>query len=395
MRRPLLLLAACLFLAQAGYAQYLYGTVIAGNTQPALYRFDPTTNVFSQILKTFPYYQPISTKDTARKIIYYLVPNMISTDNDPDTLLAVKLADTTLSKRPIAKGSLPFPKYENSNRLISASSKGIVAYDLTTNQYSILDSNVKITGIHSATYDQTNGRYICMRTTSGANAPDTLFVYTMATKTLKKYAVGVNNSSREMVYSPASNKAVFLGIPYNSSAHGIYSFNLGTQQSALEALVPNTGTSLNCSTFDETNNRYFYVGITNNQGTGFNIVEYRLNTNTVVDHLVGPPGLGFAQYFDNLKVSQPPPGTGVGLLNTEEPFRMYPNPAGEQLNVTVDLKGRKASILVLDLTGKTVLKKDVAEATNLVNIASLPGGQYILKVVFEDKAYSRIFTKDK
>lgn len=392
MRRPLLLLAACLFLAQAGYAQYLYGTVIAGNTQPALYRFDPATNTFSQLLKTFPYFQPISTKDTARKIIYYLVPNMISTDNAPDTLLTLKLMDTTISKRPIAKGSLPFPKYENSNRLISASANGMVAYNLTTNQFSMIDSNVKLTRIHSAEFDQTNGRYICMRTTTGTNAPDTLFVYTVATKTLKKYAVGVNNSSREMVYSPISNKALFLGIPYNSSAHGIYSFNLTTQQSALEALVPNTGTSLNCSTFDETNNRYFYVGITNNQGTGFNIVEYRLNTNTVVDHLVGPPGLGFGQYFDNLKVSQPP-GTGVGLLSTEEPFRMYPNPAGEQLNVMIDLKGRTASVLVLDLTGKTVWKKDVAEATNLVNIASLPGGQYILKVAFNDKAYSRIFTK--
>jgi hypothetical protein len=394
MRKALLFMIGAMITTHAGFAQYLYGTSVVVGQERSLVRFDPATNTFSTLLKKFDCYQPISTKDTVYKVMYFMAPNLSSASPNPDTLVTVKLTDTTVSKAPVAKGTLPFPMYTN-GRLISASAQGMAAYNIATRQYSIIDSNVKITGLHSADFDHTRGRYICMKRNNNSSIPDTLFVYTMATRVLNKYAMGVSGTSQEMTYSPANDKVVFMGTLSNTASHGIFTFSLAAQQLSLDApLSIAGGVLINCSTFDQMGNRYFCVKTTNNNGTGYNIIEYRLNTQTIVDHNVifPAPGLGYPQYFDHLRVTAPG-GSSVGMLNTEEPFKMYPNPAGNQLNVTIDLKGRSAAIRVSDLTGKTMLVMDKAAATNSVDVSALANGQYVLSIVFGDKTYSRLFVK--
>lgn len=393
MRKLCLLMAAAVLTTHASNAQKLYGTSVAAGGQRALYSFDPANNSFGTIIKTFEYYQPVSTKDTARKIMYFMAPNLSSTSTNPDTLVIVKLADSTLTTKPFEKASLPYPHYYN-DKLISISAKGMVSFDLLNNQYNIIDTNFKITGVHSADFDRTRGRYICMKRFNALNVVDSIYVYTVATKALQRYGVPtIAGNSNEMCYSPTSDKCIFIGIPQNTANMGLYSFHLGTQQLANEVLFANTGTLVNCSTMDQTGNRYFCVKITNTTGTGFNILEYRLNTNTLVDHLVGPPGLGFPQFFDHLRVTAPPSGNSVGNLNAEEPFTMYPNPAGNELMVNIDAKGTTPTIKIIDITGKTVMEKNNAQAKNTLTINHLPKGNYVLQIVFKEAIYSRLFVK--
>lgn len=393
MKKLLLFMAAACLSIPVCSAQYLYGTSVAAGTQASLVRFNPANNSFVTILKFFNYYQPVSTKDTLNKVIYFMTPNPGSASQNPDTLITFKVADSSMSKRPFAKGTFPYPQYYN-GRLISVSPSGMAAFDLATNQFSLIDTNVKINGIHSADFDRTRGRYISMKRSSNSTFPDTIFVYTLATRVLNKYPLAtIAGNSNEMCYSPTSDKALFLGAQTNTGNLGIYSFNLATQQVVFEMPLANTGTLVNCSTFDEVNNRYFCVKTTNNIGTGFNILEYKLNTSTAVDHLVGPPGLGFPQYFDNQHFPQT--GTGIGNLAEEEPFKMYPNPAGNLLHLNIELSGQKTSIRILDLTGKVVLEKAIAEAKNTIDVSTLAPGKYVLTLIFKDKTYTRLFDKSE
>ncbi len=393
MRKTLLLVAAALCSAPASFAQYLYGTSTAAGVNPCLVRFNPANNSFVTMLKSFNYFQLSSAKDTTHKIIYFTAPNLSSASQSPDTLIIFRLADTTFTTKSLPKGGLPYPQFDN-GRLISISDKGMAAYDLTTNQYTITDSAVKVSGVHSADFDRPGRRYIFMKRSTTSNIPDTLYVYTIATHNLTKHVMGVSSTSNEMRYSPVSDKVLFLGIPPNTADFGIYSFKLSTQAFALEAPINNNGgTLVNCATFDETNNRYFCVRTTNTSGTGFNIIEYRVSTGTLVDHNTGIPGLGFPQYFDNSYIPAPPHPSGIGHV-TDEPFRMYPNPASRQLNVQIDLNRQSAALAICDLTGKTIYTNERAAEKNSIDISKLAGGRYMLRISYKDKTYSRLFSKD-
>ena len=385
--RKCLLIATALLCAYAGKSQKIYGISVAAGTDRMLISFNPTTNDFDTLVKTFNYYQPTATKDTFRKVLYFMAPNVSATQ---DAIVTVKLADTSVTQTFVDKGLMAFPQYYQGN-LIALSTSGLISYNLSQNQYSVLDPNLKVTGVHSSDIDLTRGRYIFMKRNSSSALPDTIFVYTIGTRSLIKYPVQSNGNSSEMAYSPTSDKILFWGAQVNTGAIGIYSFSLATQLFNPESILAtnNGGTLVSSGTFDAVNNRYFVVRTTNNLGTGFNVLEYRLNTSTAIDHLVGPPGLGFCQYFDNQKI----PATAIGSVETDVPFRMFPNPASNSLLVNIDLKGRSASIQIMDLLGKIILSKENVGEVNDINISTLAAGKYLLRVGMKDKAYSRIFEK--
>ncbi|MCF8225276.1 MAG: T9SS type A sorting domain-containing protein [Bacteroidales bacterium] len=84
-----------------------------------------------------------------------------------------------------------------------------------------------------------------------------------------------------------------------------------------------------------------------------------------------------------------------GLPEEENPLSVYPNPAVDRINVKLNTdKQENPEIMILDLTGKTVLKfdgvsvmKDHAVKAEL-DIDELKPGIYFVKVIQGDRSYS-------
>ncbi len=69
----------------------------------------------------------------------------------------------------------------------------------------------------------------------------------------------------------------------------------------------------------------------------------------------------------------------INSFEVSNNLRIYPNPASS--NVTVELKNlNNASLEVIDITGKEVMKQNLNLTSNLVNIEKLPSGMYFFKV---------------
>ncbi|MBN8669058.1 MAG: T9SS type A sorting domain-containing protein [Chitinophagales bacterium] len=85
-------------------------------------------------------------------------------------------------------------------------------------------------------------------------------------------------------------------------------------------------------------------------------------------------------------VAKIPEGKNIGL---------YPNPATSTLNITMSNTLANSTLKVYDMTGKEVLSQHISSKTTTINIATLPAGNYILKITntqgFSERA---IFTKE-
>jgi DNA-binding beta-propeller fold protein YncE len=94
------------------------------------------------------------------------------------------------------------------------------------------------------------------------------------------------------------------------------------------------------------------------------------------------------------------PCTAVYPENYPEPFRddvktldvpkpelvMYPNPAGNTLNVLFET-AQSATIQIIDPIGKVVLEKSTKTHSQPweIDISSLPAGMYVVKCIMEDR----------
>ena len=104
--------------------------------------------------------------------------------------------------------------------------------------------------------------------------------------------------------------------------------------------------------------------------------------------LMGIAGSATAQP-EGLKVT-----VGVGVLrpddrhanfyngspqNENTVVRMYPNPASNVLNIA--LEGSEVNeVVIIDIYGKTVVRNNVADGTNSLDISSLPAGMYFVQL---------------
>ena len=79
--------------------------------------------------------------------------------------------------------------------------------------------------------------------------------------------------------------------------------------------------------------------------------------------------------------------TGVSSVNTlAQGIKIYPNPASG--NITVEIAGAaNASIIVNDMLGNLVATANADTTTTTINLANMPAGNYIVKVVNGDKTY--------
>jgi hypothetical protein len=86
-----------------------------------------------------------------------------------------------------------------------------------------------------------------------------------------------------------------------------------------------------------------------------------------------------------------------GVLNAEKfglsTFKMYPNPSTDVLNISLPNEFNKATAMVVDVMGKTIINQTISLDKNTIDIQSLPAGTYILNLVSEDASASKTFVK--
>ena len=67
-------------------------------------------------------------------------------------------------------------------------------------------------------------------------------------------------------------------------------------------------------------------------------------------------------------------------MNPVFAVNLYPNPAGDQLNVSLEGSENKAEIKVYNLMGKLVMQQGVGNTITQLNISKLPAGVYLMNV---------------
>lgn len=91
--------------------------------------------------------------------------------------------------------------------------------------------------------------------------------------------------------------------------------------------------------------------------------------------------------FDNSVVRIVTQGsTGVASVTSATGVKVYPNPASGSINVEIP-GAANAAITVTDVLGNIVASANANTTTTIVNLANMPAGNYIVKVVNADKTY--------
>lgn len=71
---------------------------------------------------------------------------------------------------------------------------------------------------------------------------------------------------------------------------------------------------------------------------------------------------------------------------TDETINVYPNPVSENLHIDIVIDNNKAySIILTDITGKVLIKKDNASANNILDFSTISGGIYFISVLSDNK----------
>lgn len=77
--------------------------------------------------------------------------------------------------------------------------------------------------------------------------------------------------------------------------------------------------------------------------------------------------------------------TTMGIQEMESTVHIYPNPAGEILNISTPWFSKEATISIYDLSGQEVFNKIISGMDNQIDISNFHTGMYILKYSYQDK----------
>ena len=81
-------------------------------------------------------------------------------------------------------------------------------------------------------------------------------------------------------------------------------------------------------------------------------------------------------------------------VNSNFAINLFPNPAGDQLNVWTEGIGKKTEIKVYNLMGKLVMQQESGNTLTQLNISKLPAGFYLLRVNDGKETKSAKFVKE-
>ncbi len=77
--------------------------------------------------------------------------------------------------------------------------------------------------------------------------------------------------------------------------------------------------------------------------------------------------------------------TSIGNNEGSHEFKIYPNPANKRFVVTTPSTDSPVKLEAVDMTGKTVLRKDISDNKEVVNIENWEKGTYIIKLFVNKK----------
>lgn len=84
--------------------------------------------------------------------------------------------------------------------------------------------------------------------------------------------------------------------------------------------------------------------------------------------------------------------TGNFTLSTDSfsmaGLKLYPNPANDFFAIELPNNIENSTVKILDILGKEVMQKQISKVENRINTSALSHGNYIVKVLFEDKSYA-------
>lgn len=152
----------------------------------------------------------------------------------------------------------------------------------------------------------------------------------------------------------------------------------GTTQSLLEVLTPTS--TANGTWVQRTFKVSTYLAPTNNMQIKFytadyspaNIVEGGVDRFEVIDS-IAPLGVN-------------------GLIDSERNLVIYPNPANDWLNISLNDRGNIQSVAIYNSLGELILEENYSGKTAQINLQSYAAGLYYLKVKCNDKEYTNKFT---
>jgi hypothetical protein len=75
-------------------------------------------------------------------------------------------------------------------------------------------------------------------------------------------------------------------------------------------------------------------------------------------------------------------------------FKFYPNPATGKITIETNNNTAKSEIEIIDIQGKVWLKNRVLNEKSTIEVAHLPAGFYLLKVMNESKTETVKFVKN-
>jgi len=379
--------ATTLLSLTAAQAQYLYGTNNFNGASPAFVRWNLSNNTLSTVVADYNLYQPTTARDTGGKQYFLMVASPGGAQGTAsDTVVTLNLTTTARTRKPVPRGGLPFPQFY-AGKLVSMSPGGMAAFNLANNQYTITDTAFKVTAADKSDFDYTGNRYILYKRTQAA--PDTVFVYSMATKAVQKWPVPIGGT--EMAYDPAGNRAIVLGALKQSSGpaptYGVWAINLATGVHTQLSSIASTGVFVYSGTIDPISQTYYAVRTT---GTNMiHLLEYRLLTGMSTQYTLSTPGIGFLQYFKNT-------GSSASVATVAyEPFSIAPNPTAAALRLTLaaDAWRTAGPVEVCNLQGAVVMRQRVAGGETTLDLSRLAAGTYNVRLQIGEKIYSKLVQK--
>ena len=75
--------------------------------------------------------------------------------------------------------------------------------------------------------------------------------------------------------------------------------------------------------------------------------------------------------------------TGIEDKKAGAAFKVYPNPAGEMINIESSNKGATYSVTLYDLSGKLLLSETANAGTSTINFSGYANGTYVLNLTDE------------
>lgn len=376
--KKLFLLASCALIGYAANAQYLCGFSLQGFKKISL-----TTGLDTLIVPglMFYEYQANTTSDMDHRF-FCMIKNW-GTNNNPDTLMTIDIATAGVTRDTISKGTFFFPEYHD-EKMYGIGPAGLMKYDLTTHQMSIVDAIIKSNNVEHSSFDHSTNEYILMK--KGPNQSfvhDTLLRYNITTSVLQKDSLPSTNHCFN--YSEGSGKAYTISV--QNAVKGVYKYDYTNNTFTLGGALGSSGIMASVSTVDPVTSTYYIIQVGNGAARD-TITSYTEGQNSVNKLDITKNSLSNIEFFATLPQTNP---VNVAALNPQEVLSLFPNPAQNELNIKTSLK--KAAITITDITGKVVMTGTIFAGNNKIELKDLASGSYSVTISSGENTYAQTFIK--